>query len=250
MTETLEKYQAALTGRVSSVPLPRGELVATPFDFFDEVPLELLVSRIGDDYYLISDRGLVAERLLDANASIDSPSVGRSWDAIRGDLSVAFAEVEDYELAATSTLEDIGGNLNLVATKALQADELRVLGRAAKPKTFAERAMKQASRFALTIQPRAKIPNRFGGQRQVNFSATGAAGTAFVMALNGDREGFGSEHDRAVLAFGHATETSKRRVSLISSHARPLPWHLSELEAVSDVVREDEQDKYWDDLAA
>ncbi|AFV89398.1 hypothetical protein PACID_15850 [Acidipropionibacterium acidipropionici ATCC 4875] len=249
MTETLEKYQAALTSRVSSVPCQGGELIATPFDFFDEVPLELLVSRIGDDHYLISDRGVVAERLLDASASIDSPSVGKSWDAIREDLAVTFAEVEDYELASTSTLEDIGDSLNLVAVKALQADELRVLGRTAKPKTFAERAIRQAQSFSLTVKPKARIQNRFGGDRQVSFSATGAEGTAFVMALNGGGS-FVAEHDRALAAFSGVDDAARRRVSLISNRAKPLPWHVQQLESMSTIIYEDEQDDYWSELAA
>ncbi|AOZ48149.1 hypothetical protein A8L58_04620 [Acidipropionibacterium acidipropionici] len=210
----------------------------------------MMVSRLGTDHYLISDRGLVAERLLDAKASIDSPSVGRSWNAIRDELVVSFADVDDYELAATSTLDDIGAQLNMVATRALQADELRVLGRNSRPRTFTERAIRQAESFELAIKPKASIRNRFGGERHVSFSATGADGsTAFVMALNGGGS-FVAEHDRALAAFSGVDDAARRRVSLISNRAKPLPWHVQQLESMSTIIYEDEQDGYWSELAA
>lgn len=249
MTIALNALRDEWVGRVSSSPYLDGEMLLTPWDFPDGRTLDLYVQQMSDDWYFVSDRGLVADRLSDAGVDVSRGAGARSWEMLRRGLSVVLADAGRYEIAGTAVRSDLGGVINDVAVRALQGDALRVLGRTRRNQGFAERAMKEAVSFDLGVLPDSTLSNRFGGTRKVTFSAEGAGGKCFVMAL-GRSDSFIEDHDRAKLAFEDAEVDRFEKACLIGSLARPLPWHIKSLEDVSEVYGEQEQNRLWGKLAA
>lgn len=237
---------AALKRRTEQEPRWDGELVITPFDYMDKTPVELLVRKLGDDHYLITDLGGTADQIANAGAYIEG-RLEESWDALCATLPMDVSGVDGGQIAATSTLADLGDTMVEVATRALQAEQLKVLAPGYRPKTFADVVMRRASESRLVVKPLATLTNRLGGTREVAFSATAGDRTVYVMTLSGD----GNESpDRAYSVFATADAPTDDRISVVARNMRIKTWQLAQLGEVSQVVTEDEQGAFWDTLAA
>ena len=111
--------------------------------------------------------------------------------------------------------------------------------------------MAQASGFGLTTIPRVKLPNKFGGEREVPFQATGEHAERYVIALGGgEGRNFMAEHDRAKAAFDDAVVDVSQRVVAIARDARPQAWQLQSLNEVASVFEEERLPDLWSQLAA
>ncbi|MEE9965560.1 MAG: hypothetical protein K4304_10790 [Propionicimonas sp.] len=248
MTVAVDALRKAWVERVISTPCFGGELLLTPWDLFGGRSLDLLVREVDRDWFLVSDRGLIADRLADASVDVTRGAAARSWQMLRRGLVTTFVAASEFEIATTATRADLGRAINDVAARALQGDSLRVLSRSHRPQGLAERAMERAAAHNLGVLPETILRNRFGGSRKVSFLVEGNASRRYVMAL-GRSASFVEDHDRAKLAFDGAQASSTELVSLIGSAARPLEWHLNSLRSVSQVVEEDDQDTLWAKVA-
>jgi hypothetical protein len=249
MTTALEALRRSVLGRTSSVDYLDGELVATPWDLADGSVLDIFVKRVDLDWYLVSDRGMIADRLGSAGVDVSRGVGARSWGMLNRGLAVTLAEASPFELAVTTTSAGLGQAISDVAARALQGDMLKVLGRVRHPRGFTERAMESASAHHLGVLPDPELRNRFGGFRKVSFLAEGDRGRCYVMALGGVNS-FIEDHDRARLAFEDAQVGSDEKACIVANAAHPLPWHLSSLEAVAQVFHEDAQNLLWEKLEA
>lgn len=247
-----EALEGWLTHRVSAVPYGQGrELLVTPWDFEDGATVTMLVERLGSDHYLLTDRGLVADRLADCGVDLDRPAPSKSWAAIRDSLPRLLAEPSPFELAATASSSDLGQVAAELASRMMQAEGLNVLGHRRRPSGFSASIMRQASEAGLATIPRAKVTNKHGGKREVSFGVRGERDDRFVVALSGQSNSFMPEHDRAKIAFDDVINLAvSQKVVALSSRATPQAWQLASLREVASVVEEHDLPSLWADMAA
>lgn len=188
-------------------------LVYSGVDFADGDSITVRVTRLASDHYVVSDGGLVADRLGDAGVDLSGRAAHESWLlATQGEVPV-LADVGPYEIARTSTVEALGETIWDVITRCLQADGLRVIGKRHRPTTFVDQAIRAASQAGIAVKPRAILRNKFGGERRVHFLAQRVSGPTgmvsprrvegnpyFVMTAN-TAGSFMESHDSALNAF-------------------------------------------------
>lgn len=251
MSIAMDAMTEGLHGRLRSDPYGQGaELLSTPWDYPDGETVTLLVRQLGHDHFLVSDRGVAADRLSVAGVDLSTGSALRSWSLIRSGLDVVLAEAGDFEIATTAARESLGVRLWDVASRALQADGLHVLGRARRTRVFPERIMRQAMDAGLAVAPNALLRNRFGGERKVTFKAQGATKSAYIMALGKGGGSFTEDHDRAKMAFADSTLPRWERVVAINPASSLAPWHRPSLKEVATVLDAPEVPDFLQDLAA
>lgn len=243
MTTPEDQVIAALGKRVTATPIKNGCLLTTPFVLDDHTPVDLAVTRLGDNHYLVSDRGLIADRLDMAGARIDSGVVKTSWEALTATLPAILTHIQLWEIAATTDSDGLGDTVIDVAAKAMQADMLRILAPAWHPLNLSDELSRQAASMGAAVTPRASVPTRNGGQRHVSFSATGKGGTVYVKAL-GSSSGFMSAYDSAYATF--ATMVSPDiRASIIGDGIDVNRWQWEDLSSVSRVMRAGDCETLW-----
>jgi len=132
----------------------------------------------------------------------------------------------------------------------LRADGLRVLGRAPRRLTFADRVMKSAAEADLTIVPKAKVSTRRGGEREVAFKASGVDEQwAFVMTIGQGSSG-NEAYDHVRSVFGDAAVGKEHLLAVVADQACLQEWQESSLRDHGLVTRESEQQSVWAQLAA
>lgn len=250
MTVALKQLRQSLMERTESHPYLNGEMITTPWDLPDGRTVDLYVERLKEDTYLVSDRELTADRLLDAGVDISRKGPARSWKMLKDGLYAPLSGVSPYEIAAACDRTGLGALVTLIASRVLEGDALRFLARPNKQELFSERAMATASQMGIGVMKGGEIANRYGGKRHVTFRAQGSGPVRYVMALKRVTGSFTQEHDRAKLAFDDALAPRDSRVSLVEADAQLLDWHRQSLNSVSLVVDESDATRLWENLAA
>lgn len=249
VTIALEEFKKSWLEGVTTTPYLDGEMLMTPWSLPNGRTFDIFVRRLDTDWFMVSDRGFVADHLAESGVDVSRGVGARSWGMLRRDLEVSFGDASEFEVAATTARATLGQTINEIAGRALQGAALTVLARSRRPKGFAERAMDRAASFNLGVLPKPLIENKFGGRRHVTFLAEGDRGRSYVMALGGEAS-FTEAHDRAKLAFDDAQVHIGERATLIAREARPLPWHRASLESISNVYNEADESDLWRKLQA
>ena len=246
MMEFAQQLVAALAERIEVTPIRGGELVTTPFDLDDHTPIDLAVTRLDHDHYLVSDRGLIADRLDMAGARIESDAVKASWEALTASLPVVLADVESWEIASTTDRDGLGDAMLDVATTAMQADMLHVLASKWHPLSLGEELTRHVASKGIAVTPKATVSTRNGGSRHVSFSATGDGGTAYVKAL-GSSASFMGAYDSAYATFSTMISPGIR-ACVIDDDIHVRQWQREDLESVSRVSSASDSEQLWADL--
>lgn len=250
MATVLDALRRELADRVSSTPIEGGELVLTPYDYPDGETVSLLVKRLDGDSYLVSDLGLAASRLDEAGVDITRGG-RRSWKLLTADMTAPLVEADEYEIATVADERSLGAAMVRIGQTAIHSDALQVVHGKRRPRSFTERSMKRAARFNLAVKPGAEIINRYGGKRRLSFTAASSSGRVGYVITIGAASGAGAAHDRAVATFGGFTDAGKRdKLVLVGKDISLLDWQIESLRDVSTLCSEDEQDHFWEDLAA
>jgi hypothetical protein len=225
-------------------------LLCLPWTFSDGENLQLLVEEVERGVYVVSDRGLAADALSMQGVDLDATSVRKSWNAVRESIDAPppmADRSEAFSLAAMASRDGLGAAMTAVAESMLRAEGLVFLRPGRHARTFAERVVQRAGMHrSLTIVPRAMIPGRHGGKRQVTLRVDNHNRT-YVQAVS--RSG-NEAYDRAKSVFSDAEKDAGARVSIVADTAELEGWQLKGLREVGEVVAEREQDGFFASLAA
>lgn len=216
-------------------------LVYAGVDFSDGDSITVQVTRLASDHYLISDAGLIADRLGDAGVDLAKRAARESWLLATRTEAPVLADVGPYDIARTSTLENLGESIWDVVTRCLQADGLRVIGKHHRLTSFMEQAIHAVAQAGIAVKPRATLRNKFGGARKVHFLAQRVSSPVamvspqrvegvpyFVMTANSPGS-FMDSHDSVLNAFRGADVVRDRRIALLGPQAKPEEWHRQSL---------------------
>lgn len=244
----VEEFAGAITADSTSTPYGVGDLLTLPWSLADGESVAIYVERLGDDLFVVTDRGLAADALSLAGVDLDTKGARNSWNAVRGSLNLppsVMADISDYEIAGMASRDQLGHALTAVGETVLRADGLRVLGRVRRPLSFPERVIRSASESNLTVLPRAKVQTKQGGERTVTCKVSGTGQHwAFVQAIGeGSQGNEGYDHVRSV--FGDASATRNHLVAVVADAARLQVWQEAALGDLSVVVRESHQADVW-----
>lgn len=200
----------------------------------------------------ITDRGVTADQLEDAGVNVDDqPRAARSFAAVRDSIGLPFAiGAGPWEIASSVDVGDIAIAVQVLADAAIRADGLRVLGSGNRATSFADKSVSRLSARTAVV-PKAKMPGRHGGDRQVTLAYKGNDDARFyVQALSGsDKDSRTRSYDHASGLFLGAPPDQKHRVALRQNAS----WELSlinNLREVCQVVDEDEIDDFVSSTAA
>ncbi len=238
--QALSGFLAALPCEVANLS-EDCSLVYSGIDFPDGDSVALRVTQLAPDHFLVSDAGMVADRLGDAGVDLSKRAAGESWRLVTQSEVPVLAHVSEFEIARTTTSDSLGESMWEVAVRCLQADGLRVLGKHHRHASFTDRAMYAVADAGFAVKPRASLRNKFGGVRQVHFQVQRTAGAdallspkrqapepTFVMTANTSGS-FMESHDAVLNAFRGADADVSQRVALLGPNARPEQWHLDSL---------------------
>lgn len=112
-----------LNNRVSSVRIQDGGLVLTPYDCPDGETVSVLVRRLGNDRFSVSDLGLAASRLDEAGINITTGTGHSMWRSITADLT---SSEDEYEIITTTDEENLGATILDIAWTILRTDMIRL----------------------------------------------------------------------------------------------------------------------------
>lgn len=191
------------------------------------------------DRVAITDRGLAAEELTDAQVNLESGVAFKSFDVIRAStgLSPVFG-AEWWEITAETDRADLATAVQAVSDAAMRADGLRALSRAPRKRTFSERVINSIASQNFTVIPKAKIAGRRGGQRQVT-ARVDARERFFVQTLSGTTSDQRlNSYDHASGIFFDAEPDRAHRLAVIQRNDKWESWQLESLREICTVTEE------------
>lgn len=239
MTLTIaEQIVQNVTHGLAVVPYGRDELVQLPLAFSDGHLLEVVVAQVEGDVYTISDRGQTAEALWSHGLDLTTGTGRKSWVALKDHLRLppAMAPEDEYQIAMTSTSNELGRDVLRVGEAMLLAEGLRVLSRPPRTGTLRDRIVGIARDLDLAILPKASISTRFGVEREVTAKVVGTR-QLYVQGVGGHGDGFGA-YDRAKSIWTDATGGVEDKLSVIGNDASLADWQRDALGEVSVVTTE------------
>lgn len=258
--EALSHYLASRPSELASIS-DDYSLVYSGVDFSDGESISLYVTRLGSDHFLISDGGLAADRLGDAGVDLSMRAARESWRLVTQIEAPMLADVSEFEVARTATVDSLGEAMWDVTVRCLQADGLRAIGKNQRQETFASRAIHAVAEAGLAVRPRAMLRNRFGGERQVHFQAQRVpVGDALLSPKRDAPEGvfvmtanipgpFMESHDSVLNAFRGAEVDKGQRIAFLGPQARPDRWHIDSLSMECRVERVSKVEDFAEALA-
>lgn len=101
-------------------------IVVTPLTFADGDNLELSVKLLPEGLVLVSDNGMVADRLAHAGIDLAHPDAATRWAALTRGLPPALGEAAEWEVATIVDADEMVRAMWDVASVALRADTLAI----------------------------------------------------------------------------------------------------------------------------
>lgn len=247
----VREFTENIAATASSVDYGRGQLLAIPWTVGYDESVQIYVEQIGDDLFLLTDRGMSADSLGDFGIDLSAKGARRSWDATIRHSALApatFVDVGEWEIATTVSRAELGNALTALGETIVRTDGLRALVRR-RATTYRERAIARAGELGLGVIPGATIPGKFA-PRKVSFGVgVGDRIDAYFETLSG--RNVMDEVDQSRIVFLDAEQVNRdRKVALVASSAKLKSWQLTALEQVGRVVDESRQDEFFVSLVA
>jgi len=87
--DLVHEFAGAISADATATAYGSGELLTLPMSLTDGDAVSIYVEAVGDDLYVLSDRGLAADALALAGVDLSSKSAAASWAAVRRSLPLA-----------------------------------------------------------------------------------------------------------------------------------------------------------------
>lgn len=248
----LDLVRDALTSGLRARPLAggAGEVVTLPFAFSSGNLVQIRVTRVEEDRWLVSDRGVVAGELATLGVDLEARQVAAdSWQALVGNLRAdppVFRDVGTYEIAGESSTDDLGEAVVSVGETAVRAEMLRVLAPGYRARSFKETILSRAGEHDLPFTPNAPMPTKHGGRRSVTVRIEAPA-PVYMQAVSGKTstiDGF----DKAQAVFSSANVEKERLVAVLASRVRLEAWQWETLRESGVPISEPNLDAFLESL--
>lgn len=241
-----------LAGRVSTRRMALGELVTLPFTYSTGNLVQVLVSRISDGEWLITDRGRTAGQLAMAGVDLDKRNAAaQSWQAIVGSMHAQppiLTEVAKFDLAASSGAGGLASAILEVGRTAVHAEMLKVLAPGFRAGSFGQMVLARVASRELSVVPDAPMPTRHGGVRRVTGRIQARQGI-FIQAVSAKATA-NESYDKAQSIFTSAEVANEALVAVMARDVKLSSWQIETLEENGTTLDERDLDDYLDGLAA